>query len=107
MLVHQMASTRSPENFRNPDSFVPERWLGEDPAYDNDRREAQQPFSYGPRNCLGLNLGWHEIRLVMAKMVYNFDLELCEESRGWAEGLNAYIVWERPPLMIKAIPVKA
>ena len=43
---------RSPELFRDPSSFVPERWLG-DPRYETDNRAASQPFSLGPRNCIG------------------------------------------------------
>lgn len=39
-------------NFRDPEMFVPERWLG-DPRYDGDAKEVLQPFSIGPRNCLG------------------------------------------------------
>jgi cytochrome P450 len=42
----------NPKYFKDPEEFVPERWLG-DPRYENDRREAAQPFSVGPRNCIG------------------------------------------------------
>ncbi|KAJ8126041.1 hypothetical protein O1611_g7597 [Lasiodiplodia mahajangana] len=58
---------------QNPDAFVPERWLG-DPAYKDDSRSAHQPFSVGTRNCLGMNLAWHEMRLMLAKLVYEFDI---------------------------------
>lgn len=40
------------EQFAQPDSFIPERWLG-DPRFENDNRSALQPFSFGPRNCIG------------------------------------------------------
>lgn len=50
--VNQMAAMSSADNFTNPTDFVPERWLG-DEKYQNDIRKAYQPFSYGPRNCLG------------------------------------------------------
>lgn len=52
MQVPQWAAYRSPLNFKDPDSFVPERWLP-DGGYDSDRKEVLQPFSFGPRNCLG------------------------------------------------------
>lgn len=39
-------------NFRDPNPFVPERWLG-DPMYANDVRDCCEPFSVGPRNYLG------------------------------------------------------
>lgn len=41
------------EHFKNPEAFVPERWLNESDEYANDKKEAFQPYSYGPRNCLG------------------------------------------------------
>lgn len=46
---------RSSDNFVLPDAFIPERWLSGAEASDfaADKKEAFQPFSYGPRNCLG------------------------------------------------------
>lgn len=48
----QWAMFRSPKNFTLPDSFIPERWLG-DARFANDNKEALQPFAFGPRNCIG------------------------------------------------------
>ena len=59
--IHHYTTYRWPENFRNPEKFAPERWMG-DPAYAGDQRKALQPFSYGPRNCLGQNMAMHEVR---------------------------------------------
>ena len=50
--VNQWAANRSKDNFRDPDKFIPERWLG-DPRYADDHRGAMQTFSLGPRNCIG------------------------------------------------------
>jgi cytochrome P450 len=50
--VSSYALGHSERNFKNPEFFVPERWMG-DPEYADDRRNAHQPFSFGPRNCLG------------------------------------------------------
>lgn len=33
--------------------FIPERFLGEDPRYANDCLSLMEPFSVGPRNCIG------------------------------------------------------
>ena len=46
------AASHSTMNFRDPEKFVPERWLG-DERYQNDRRDVLQPFSIGARNCIG------------------------------------------------------
>lgn len=42
----------NPKNFELLDAFIPERWLG-DSRFKDDRVEAFQPFSVGPRNCIG------------------------------------------------------
>lgn len=53
MGMAQYAVFRSATNFYDPESYLPERWLGEDERYANDKHEALQPFSFGPRNCIG------------------------------------------------------
>lgn len=42
--------THDPQYFHEPMSFKPERWLDPDCK---DVKEASQPFSLGPRGCLG------------------------------------------------------
>jgi cytochrome P450 len=50
--VSQHATNHSARNFKDPEAYVPERWLGEE-RYKDDVREVFNPFSFGPRNCLG------------------------------------------------------
>lgn len=50
--VSSFPTGRSGRNFADPDKFVPERWLG-DARYKNDKTQSLNPFSHGPRNCLG------------------------------------------------------
>jgi cytochrome P450 len=50
--LHHWSTLRSERNFRQSNSFIPERWLN-DLRFDADDKQAFQPFSYGPRNCLG------------------------------------------------------
>lgn len=45
------AACKSSLNFYDAESYVPERWTGEDPLYDHDLREAARVFSLGPRDC--------------------------------------------------------
>ncbi|KAM5465924.1 hypothetical protein MauCBS54593_006172 [Microsporum audouinii] len=45
-----VASSLDPTNFEQPFTFKPERWLGKN---ERDVLEASQPFSLGPRGCLG------------------------------------------------------
>lgn len=53
--VCHWAASHSVMNFKDPEEFRPERWMGNE-EYERDRRDAAQPFSYGPRNCIGRNL---------------------------------------------------
>jgi cytochrome P450 len=102
--VSHWAASRSGANFALPDRFVPERWLG-DKRFDTDDKKAMQPFSLGPRNCIGKNLAYGEMRLILAMLLWAFDLELMEESRGWAERQKVHILWAKYPLMVRLRPV--
>ncbi|KAK6863710.1 hypothetical protein PG995_000238 [Apiospora arundinis] len=103
--VHAMAANLSPANFANPNDFVPERWLKQPPAeYADDNLEATQAFSLGPRGCIGKNLAMSEMRLILARVLWNFDIKLCDESRGWKESQKTYNVWDKRPLMVVVSP---
>ncbi|KAB2573753.1 Cytochrome P450 monooxygenase rdc4 [Lasiodiplodia theobromae] len=52
VFVSQYSAYHSPLNFRDPDSLIPERWL-DGTGFEKDSKEVLQPFSFGPRNCLG------------------------------------------------------
>ena len=102
--VPAWAANRSPLNFRDPESFIPERWLGEI-RYAEDRRETSQPFNIGPRGCIGRNLAYAEMRIVLARVLFEFDLELMESSKSWLENLKNFTLWQKDPLMVKLKPV--
>ncbi|KAK7545388.1 cytochrome P450 71A23 [Phyllosticta citricarpa] len=55
--VHQFSTGHMAWNFARASEFIPERWLDLPPGseFANDDRAAIQPFSYGPRNCIGKN----------------------------------------------------
>ncbi|CAK45415.1 uncharacterized protein An08g03780 [Aspergillus niger] len=102
--VSHYAAYHSERNFRDPDSWVPERWLG-DERYVNDKRAAFQPFSFGPRSCLGRNLAYAEMRLILAKMVWSFEMELDEGlSRDWLQRCRVMRLWQKPELEVRVRP---
>ncbi len=45
------------------------------------------------------------MRIIMAKMLWNFDLSLEEESKDWMNQ-KVYLIWAKHPLMAKLTPVK-
>jgi cytochrome P450 len=87
--VTTYAAQRSAANFIFPNSFLPERWLDVDhpfftpdpldpqfskDTFSSDQRGAMQPFLTGPRNCIGMSLALAEMRLMMALLVWHFDI---------------------------------
>lgn len=111
-IAHKVASRR-PSNFVEPDSYLPERWLNSssnrEGRFAADDRAVSEPFLVGARNCIGRTLAWAELRLILAKMVRNFDLALAgsEEKDGmdWTDQ-KAYLSHERKPLFVKIQPRK-
>lgn len=104
--MQQYAVCRSSANFHRPDEFLPQRWLG-DPEFANDRREASQPFSIGPRNCIGRQLAYAEMRLILAKVLWHFDLRLDESKMGerdWMAEQGVWILWDKNPLWVHLTP---
>ncbi|CAI6249755.1 unnamed protein product [Periconia digitata] len=101
--VHHWSTYHSEANFTEPDSFIPERWLGTDPKFANDNFAAHQPFGYGYRNCIGQNMAMHEMRLLLASILLKYDLDLCEESKNWADQ-KSFALWIKPKLMVRAVP---
>ena len=99
MLTLPRAAYHSTQNFRDPSQFVPERFLG-DEKYKDDQIAVLQPFSYGPRNCIGKNLAYFEMRLILARTIWNFDLELMPESANWADQ-KVFVLWLKSPLFVK------
>lgn len=95
--AHTYATHTSPLLFKNPLEFHPERWL-HDPEYADDHLDASAPFGYGPRNCLGQSLAWHEIRLLAATLLLHFDVSVAEESATWIQQ-RIFTLWAKPPLM--------
>ncbi|KAF2170927.1 hypothetical protein M409DRAFT_63948 [Zasmidium cellare ATCC 36951] len=100
--IPHLATYRSSANFKDPDSFEPERWLKNE-AYRDDNLSAVQPFSFGPTNCLGKNLAWHEMRLLLAVVLLHFDLRLCPEAKDWTNQ-KVFTFWEKPPLLCTLEP---
>jgi cytochrome P450 len=51
--IYHYAIFRNPDYFVDVDEFIPERWIGTEGRFANDKRGVVQPFSFGPRNCIG------------------------------------------------------
>ena len=69
--------------------------------FERDVRDVLQPFSLGPANCLGRNLAYAEMRVILAKLVWAFEWEIEESSRGWVERQEVYFLWDKPALRVR------
>lgn len=51
-------------------------------------------------------MAYAEMRMTMAKMIFNFDMELADRDNDWWNKQGTYLVWEKMPLMITLHPRK-
>ena len=99
--VHHFSCYRHPDNFYRPEYFLPERWLAANrdvSPFQHDNRACMQPFSFGPRNCLGKNLARAEMRLALAKVLFRFDMELVPGQHEWQRTQKVQGFWQKRPL---------
>ena len=92
------AAFRSPHMFTSPDEFLPSRWLNESNHFVSSVK-GFHPFSTGTHNCIGKNLAYMEMRLVLARLLWNFDVSQDKELPKW-EDQKTYMLWDKKPLNI-------
>ena len=54
---------------------------------------------------MSCSMAYHEMRLIEAELLFNFDLRLQPESDHWNKQ-KTYFLWEKPSLMVTATPVQ-
>lgn len=99
--VAPLNMTRDSRYWQDGESFRPERWVGEG---FRDEKKASQPFSTGPRACLGINLAYLEMRLALAKMVWLYDWELAVPRDEWVRDCTMSFLWKKADLWVKYHP---
>lgn len=52
-----------------------------------------------------LSLAYVEMRLILARLIWNFDMSLCDDSRDWISKQRVFILWEKNPLNVYLTPV--
>ncbi|KAF7930323.1 uncharacterized protein EAE98_004724 [Botrytis deweyae] len=123
----QIAAYRYHDHFAHADRFIPERWLSStssslfepttsDPYFDketfkDDNFKIVQPFSVGPRNCIAQVLAHAEMKLILGRLLWNFDFRIPEGREGelcykklWVEQ-KTYGLWVKEPYVLEMVPV--
>ncbi|KLU88227.1 hypothetical protein MAPG_07214 [Magnaporthiopsis poae ATCC 64411] len=105
--VYASASFRNPDSFVDPLTFRPERFLPADHPMYNERyalgnaRAYFKPFSHGPRDCIGKNLAYAEMRLVASRILLRFDIDEAEGTGDdWLDNQRTFTAWEKPQLWV-------
>ena len=75
--------------YPQPFQYIPERWLVEDNVEPRNLRSAESvaraksafcPFSVGPRGCVGKGMAYKELMIVVARLVYLFEMRIAPGS---------------------------
>jgi cytochrome P450 len=71
----------NPEYYPRPFEYLPERWLADpsaNPLHSRlvDAQSAFNPFSIGPRGCIGKGLAYVELTVTIARVLYLYDFRL-------------------------------
>ena len=78
---NHVAIHRDPSVWKQPEKFVPERWLvGQDDPLYPAHQGAWRPFEHGPRSCMGQELALIEIKLILVLTMREFRIESAYEE---------------------------
>lgn len=82
---------RDPRFFSHPEKFAPERWIENSAKGEKEKGEDKPavlekgafiPFSAGPHMCVGRQLALIELRMLIARLVWEFEMGF---GVGWDE----------------------
>lgn len=76
VLINAWTIGRDPTLWEEPTEFKPERFLPNSMNYSGNHNFEWLPFSAGRRQCPGIQFAMAFVELVLANIVYKFDLEL-------------------------------
>lgn len=92
----------NPDYFPEPFAFNPERWILADAESGSDSigtatrdsllsaQHAFNPFSLGPRSCIGKGLALTELTLGLATILYKYDFVLDESYKAHSSGQTEF-----------------
>ncbi|KAI3760783.1 hypothetical protein L1987_51182 [Smallanthus sonchifolius] len=103
VLINAWTIARDPSNWENPEEFRPERFLNSPIDYKGFHFELI-PFGAGRRGCPGIQFAMIVNELVLANLVYKFDLALVDEEDLDMSEANGLTVHKKLPILVSATP---
>jgi cytochrome P450 len=52
------------------------------------------------------SLAYAEMRIILARLIFDFDIKMADESRDWIERQKAFTLWDRIPLQVYLTPAR-
>jgi cytochrome P450 len=95
---------RSSAYWAEADQFRPERWIENGPSttWAHDVRSSFAPFLLGPRVCIGRSVALQSMRMVIAKLVWSFDIEMAPGMKyDWERDVSSSYLWTGYKTMAK------
>ncbi|KAJ8934194.1 hypothetical protein NQ314_013511 [Rhamnusium bicolor] len=77
MFLTIYTSGRDPKYFKNPEQFLPDRWLRDNTHSTVILQKASLPFAVGVRSCVGKKIAETQVMTTLSKIVNKFYVELC------------------------------
>ncbi|KAI3717809.1 hypothetical protein L1987_69658 [Smallanthus sonchifolius] len=103
VIVNAWAIGRDPSKWEGPEEFRPERFLNNSIDYKGLHFELI-PFGAGRRGCPGIQFAMIINELVLANLVYKFDLEMVGDDGLDMSETNGIAVHKKCPILVSATP---
>ena len=76
LFTSSMTNHYNEANFPQPFEFKPERWLKEDGSFNTPKPYTWLTFSAGPRSCIGKQLAFMEMKLIVIHLLRQYELSM-------------------------------
>ena len=80
--------------------------MGEDKRFVDDDRSAFRPFLLGKRACIGQQLAWNELRIVLARLLWEFDVNVTEKGIPVWTRQKIFTTWVKEPMYVEVTLTK-
>ena len=58
----------------------------------------QGVFDIHQANHKSPSLAYAEFRLILARIMWNFEIEIAQQSQDWMQQQQSYLLWQKPAL---------
>ena len=84
--------------YEKRDEFIPQRWIKGDGKTAEEHPHTFIPFSSGARNCIGQHFSMLEAKILMARFLQKYDVNINTESAKKLEWIFRFLYEPKSPL---------